>query len=171
MRELKPKALNEPKPGVSIYDMAQNMVGWVRLTVNGPVRLNGTEHCVVRRCTIRSQFGIKAYKPGMIAAFNWFASEKQSLTLGGDLAHTWTESNFLGSPTVLDAAIFAQDEIQATSGIKVNAGLRLDHHKASTTGVRSYAAYGFAVPGGGGSPQRRDGSAGPESTWNQRSVA
>lgn len=44
---------------------------WVYLegvTVNGPVRLNGSEHCVVRRCTIRSQFGIKAYKPGMMNA-------------------------------------------------------------------------------------------------------
>lgn len=44
---------------------------WVYLegmTVNGPVRLNGTEHCVIRRCTIRSQFGIKAYKPGMMNA-------------------------------------------------------------------------------------------------------
>ncbi len=38
------------------------------LTVNGPVRLNDTEYCVVRRCTIRSQFGIKAYKPGMMNA-------------------------------------------------------------------------------------------------------
>jgi hypothetical protein len=44
---------------------------WVYLegvTVNGPVRLNGSEHCVVRRCTIRSQFGLKAYKPGMLNA-------------------------------------------------------------------------------------------------------
>jgi len=44
---------------------------WVYLegvTVNGPVRLNGSEHCVVRRCSIRSQFGIKAYKPGMMNA-------------------------------------------------------------------------------------------------------
>jgi hypothetical protein len=44
---------------------------WVYLegvTVNGPVRLNGTEHCVVRHCTIKSQFGIKAYKPGMMNA-------------------------------------------------------------------------------------------------------
>jgi hypothetical protein len=42
---------------------------WVYLegvTVNGPVRLNGSEHCVVRRCTINAQFGIKAYKPGMM---------------------------------------------------------------------------------------------------------
>ena len=36
------------------------------LTVNGPVRLNNTEHCVVRRCTITAQYGIKAYKPGMM---------------------------------------------------------------------------------------------------------
>lgn len=44
---------------------------WVHLegiTVHGPVRLNGTEHCVVRRCAIRAQFGIKAYKPGMTNA-------------------------------------------------------------------------------------------------------
>ncbi len=41
---------------------------WVYLegvTVNGAVRLNGTEHCVVRRCQINGQWGIKAYKPGM----------------------------------------------------------------------------------------------------------
>lgn len=44
---------------------------WVYLEgvkVNGPVRLNGTAHCVVRRCNLRSQFGIKAYKPGMMNA-------------------------------------------------------------------------------------------------------
>ena len=38
------------------------------LTVNGPVRMNDTEHCVVRRCIINAQFGIKAYKPGMMNA-------------------------------------------------------------------------------------------------------
>lgn len=44
---------------------------WVYLegiTVKGSIRLNGTEHCVVRRCTITAQFGIKAYKPGMMNA-------------------------------------------------------------------------------------------------------
>lgn len=35
------------------------------LTVNGPIRMNGTDSCVVRRCSIRSQYGIKAYQPGM----------------------------------------------------------------------------------------------------------
>lgn len=41
---------------------------WVYLdgvTVNGPVRLNGTDHCAVIRCKINAQWGIKAYKPGM----------------------------------------------------------------------------------------------------------
>ena len=33
---LKPIAINEVHPGVYIYDMGQNMVGWCRLTVSGP---------------------------------------------------------------------------------------------------------------------------------------
>ncbi|UCD30193.1 MAG: family 78 glycoside hydrolase catalytic domain, partial [Planctomycetota bacterium] len=33
---IKPVAINNPKPGIYIYDMGQNMVGWVRLTVKGP---------------------------------------------------------------------------------------------------------------------------------------
>jgi alpha-L-rhamnosidase len=37
---LKPVALAEPKPGVWVFDMGQNMVGWCRLKVKGP---RGTE--------------------------------------------------------------------------------------------------------------------------------
>ena len=33
---LKPIAITEPKPGVFIFDLGQNMVGWCRLTVRGP---------------------------------------------------------------------------------------------------------------------------------------
>jgi alpha-L-rhamnosidase len=33
---LKPIAMTEPKPGVFIFDMGQNMVGWCRLRVRGP---------------------------------------------------------------------------------------------------------------------------------------
>ena len=33
---IKPLAITEPKPGVFIYDMGQNMVGWCRLQVSGP---------------------------------------------------------------------------------------------------------------------------------------
>lgn len=34
-RELKPIALNEPKPGVYVFDLGQNMVGWCRLQAQG----------------------------------------------------------------------------------------------------------------------------------------
>jgi alpha-L-rhamnosidase len=33
---LKPIAITEPRPGVFIFDMGQNMVGWCRLKVSGP---------------------------------------------------------------------------------------------------------------------------------------
>ena len=33
---LKPVAINEVSPGVYIYDMGQNMVGWCRLAISGP---------------------------------------------------------------------------------------------------------------------------------------
>jgi alpha-L-rhamnosidase len=33
---LQPVAITEPKPGVFIFDMGQNMVGWCRLKVSGP---------------------------------------------------------------------------------------------------------------------------------------
>jgi alpha-L-rhamnosidase len=35
---LKPVKITEPKPGVFIFDMGQNMVGWCRLKVSGPAR-------------------------------------------------------------------------------------------------------------------------------------
>lgn len=34
--KLKPVKLSEPKPGVYIYDLGQNMVGWAKLSVSGP---------------------------------------------------------------------------------------------------------------------------------------
>lgn len=35
-RELRPIAITEPKPGVYIFDLGQNMVGWTRLKARGP---------------------------------------------------------------------------------------------------------------------------------------
>ncbi|MBI2425129.1 MAG: family 78 glycoside hydrolase catalytic domain [Candidatus Hydrogenedentes bacterium] len=40
METLQPVAVSQPKPGVHIFDMGQNMVGWCRLQVQGPA---GTE--------------------------------------------------------------------------------------------------------------------------------
>ncbi len=36
VEHIKPVALTQPRPGVYVYDMGQNMVGWCRLTVSGP---------------------------------------------------------------------------------------------------------------------------------------
>jgi hypothetical protein len=67
----KPIVYRSPSGKAVFSEISLTNRKWVYLegvTVNGPVRMNGTEHCVVRRCTIRSQFGIKAYKPGMMNA-------------------------------------------------------------------------------------------------------
>jgi len=36
VKELRPVKMTEPKPGVYVFDMGQNMVGWCRLKVEGP---------------------------------------------------------------------------------------------------------------------------------------
>jgi alpha-L-rhamnosidase len=40
VEELRPIALTEPEPGVYVYDLGQNMVGWARMTAQAPA---GTE--------------------------------------------------------------------------------------------------------------------------------
>lgn len=36
VKELKPVKMTEPKPGVYVFDLGQNMVGWCRIKVHGP---------------------------------------------------------------------------------------------------------------------------------------
>ncbi len=36
VEELRPRAVAQPRPGVHVFDLGQNMVGWVRLRVRGP---------------------------------------------------------------------------------------------------------------------------------------
>jgi len=47
---IKPVAITNPKPGIYVYDMGQNMVGWCRLTVTGP---RGTKVSLRHAETIR----------------------------------------------------------------------------------------------------------------------
>jgi alpha-L-rhamnosidase len=42
VQEIKPVAITEPKPGVYIFDMGQNMAGWCRLMVDGPAGMKVT---------------------------------------------------------------------------------------------------------------------------------
>ncbi|MBP6965017.1 MAG: family 78 glycoside hydrolase catalytic domain [Armatimonadetes bacterium] len=50
MDTLRPIAITSPRPGVHIFDMGQNMVGWCRLRVEGPA---GTRVCMKHSETLR----------------------------------------------------------------------------------------------------------------------
>ena len=55
VEKIDPALLDEPKPGVFVYDMGQNIAGWVRLKVSGP---RGT------KITIR--YGERIFEDGML---------------------------------------------------------------------------------------------------------
>jgi alpha-L-rhamnosidase len=44
VKELSPIKMTEPKPGMYVFDMGQNMVGWCRLKANAPVGTKVTLH-------------------------------------------------------------------------------------------------------------------------------
>ena len=73
-----------------------------------------------------------AIKPGINAALTRSLSARNSLTLGGDAAYTWVSSNFIGTPQIVDAAVFVQDEARLGANLKGEAGFRADYHDAST---------------------------------------
>ncbi len=52
MQELPAQKITQPKPGVYVFDLGQNMVGWVRL--HAPARPARRSSCGMRRCSIRT---------------------------------------------------------------------------------------------------------------------
>ncbi|MDX1393119.1 MAG: TonB-dependent receptor [Gemmatimonadota bacterium] len=55
-----------------------------------------------------------------------------ALTVGGEIAYTPVTSNFLaGDPTVVDFALFAQDEVVLSDTWRGSIGARLDYHQAT----------------------------------------
>ena len=73
-----------------------------------------------------------AIKPGMVVALTRAISPKNSLTAGVDGAYTSVSSNFIGSPHIVDAAMFLQDEARFSGNLRGEAGLRADYHNANT---------------------------------------
>ncbi len=73
-----------------------------------------------------------AIKPGINAALTRALSARNSLTLGSDAAYTWVSSNFIGTPQIVDAAVFVQDEARLGANLKGEAGFRADYHDATT---------------------------------------
>jgi alpha-L-rhamnosidase len=73
-QELKPKTISEPKPGVFVLDMGQNMVGMARLNVRGPA---GT--------AVRMRFAERLQPDGTIYTENLRRAEAtDTYTLRGD---------------------------------------------------------------------------------------
>ncbi len=73
-----------------------------------------------------------AIKPGLNATLSRSLSTKNTLTMGGDAAYTWVSSNFIGTPRIVDLALFMQDEARFGPNLKGEAGFRADYHDATT---------------------------------------
>ena len=52
--------------------------------------------------------------------------------MGSDAAYTWVSSNFIGTPQIVDAAVFVQDEARLGRNLKGEVGFRADYHDATT---------------------------------------
>lgn len=62
-----------------------------------------------------------------------FTAGRHTVTLGGEAAYTGVASNFLEpKPDVTDLALFGQDEIELSEGLRSTVGIRLDRHRASS---------------------------------------
>ncbi len=76
---LQPVSVANPKPGVYVFDMGQNMVGWARLHVRGP-----------RGTTVRMRFGEVLDAQGHFYRENMrTAKETDAYTLNGDGEETF----------------------------------------------------------------------------------
>ena len=77
--ELKPLSVNSPAPGVYVFDLGQNMVGWARLKVKGP-----------RGSTVRLRFAELLQPSGQVYVENLRAAEATDrYTLKGQGTETW----------------------------------------------------------------------------------
>jgi iron complex outermembrane receptor protein len=73
-----------------------------------------------------------AIKPGVNVALVRSLSARNSFTVGSDAAYTWVSSNFIGTPQIVDAAVFVQDEARLGRNLKGEIGFRADYHDATT---------------------------------------
>ena len=77
--ELKPRTISSPAPGVHVFDLGQNMVGWARLKVKGP-----------RGTTVRLRFAELLQPNGHIYTENLRAAEATDrYTLKGEGTEIW----------------------------------------------------------------------------------
>jgi outer membrane receptor for ferrienterochelin and colicins len=72
---------------------------------------------------------------GVQLAANAFADH--TIVVGADAAHTDVVSNILGTPTLDDESLFAQDDWELTERLRASFGTRLDVHRSNGSPVES----------------------------------
>jgi outer membrane receptor protein involved in Fe transport len=75
-----------------------------------------------------------ATRAGATAELALFGGHGHRVILGVDGAGTHVSSNFLGTPNIVDAAVFAQDEARLTGPVTATLGARLDYHDTDAGG-------------------------------------
>ena len=73
-----------------------------------------------------------AIKPGMTARCPARSAREIPSRWAADGAYTWINSNFIGTPQIVDGAVFVQDEARLGRNLKGEAGFRADYHDATT---------------------------------------
>lgn len=113
---LKPVAITEPKPGIFIFDLGQNMVGWVRLKVSGPA---GTAVTLRHAETLLSDGTPALANLRSVQATNVY-------TLKGDGLETWEPCFSTQGFRFVEVRGFpGRPTLEAIEGLVVNDDLRV----------------------------------------------
>lgn len=126
MRRCQPLKVTEPKPGVFVYDLGQNLSGWPQLTVTGPA---GTTVKLLPGELLDAQGLVSQRSSG---GPTWFA-----YTLRGEGAETWhPRFSYYGFRYVQVEGAVPQDHAAATAGSAVVLQLesQFTHASARRTG-------------------------------------
>ena len=115
MEELKPIAVTEPRPGEFVFDLGQNMVGWVRLSVNGPA---GT--------TVTMRFAEILNPDGTVYTTNLRSAKcTDQYTLKGEGTETWEPRfTFHGFRYVEMSGFPGTPSIDAITGVVINSDIQ-----------------------------------------------
>lgn len=79
----------------------------------------------------------RATKIGSTVQLTMNPTREQTLTVGGEAAHTEVRSNFLGRPTLQDFGVYAQDVVTLSRRVNITAGARLDMHRATGSAMET----------------------------------
>jgi alpha-L-rhamnosidase len=135
---LRPIAITNPQPGIYIFDMGQNMVGWCRLNVKGAA---GTQIRLRHAETLRPD--------GMLYTANLRgARATDTYILNGQGAETWEPhftyhgfryvevSGFSGKPDLSLQGRVVNDDVSTAGTFECSSDLLNQIHKNITWGVR-----------------------------------